>query len=387
MWKVFLTGATGFLGGELAVALSQADSVDSVTCLIRAKNESEATERLRRVFALHRDAFDSDMVRAVAGDLSDDRLTDKLCRNRSLSNVNLVIHAGANTSFLRQKYPVLEETNVRGTHRMACWASNLSSLEKFVHIGTATIVGAGEDVVHRTVYEDEAPNFSARHLVGYTRSKMLAEVIARSTIPEDKLTVLRPSILVGDTRGVVPRSFDIAWIIVALRELRMFFGNPDAICDIIPVDYAANAILGLVTGRQTYSTYHISAGASATTCRKIIEALDYDEAGKPPLVFCSRSDLESMKRWLRSNGDPEPELAKYADHIAYIRRGIGKKHARILLSGMEAYWRFIDLSQRFDNSRLLEDTGIGLPEPAPEYLKRTAVYLQDIDPIEAAFNP
>jgi len=96
--------------------------------------------------------------------------------------------------------------------------------------------------------------------------------------------------------------------------------------------------------------------------------------------------LDLMKSWLR-NGDPDSALSMYAEHIAYIRCGLGKKKARILLSGLEAYWPFIDLSQRFDNSRLLADTGIGLPEPAHEYLKRTAVYLQDIDPIEAASNP
>src|SRR6267378_1137668 len=148
MWNVFLTGATGFLGGELAVALSKTECADKVVCLI---------------------------------------------------------HAGANTSFLKQKYPVLEETNVRGTHRIANWASQLSSLVAFAHIGTATIAGAGENVMGRTLLEDE-PDFSARHLVGYTQSKLLAEVTALATIPRNKLTVIRPSILLGDTRRVVPPS-------------------------------------------------------------------------------------------------------------------------------------------------------------------------------------
>ena len=46
MWKVFLTGATGFLGGELAVALSKLDSVEKITCLVRAKDDCEAVDRL-----------------------------------------------------------------------------------------------------------------------------------------------------------------------------------------------------------------------------------------------------------------------------------------------------------------------------------------------------
>jgi len=46
MWRVLLTGATGFLGGELAVALSKTNSVEKIVCLVRAKTNEEADERL-----------------------------------------------------------------------------------------------------------------------------------------------------------------------------------------------------------------------------------------------------------------------------------------------------------------------------------------------------
>src|SRR5262249_7600896 len=156
----------------------------------------------------------------------------------SVAETNVVVHAAANTSFLQQKDTIIEQTNLWGAQRIAGWASCLRGLETFAHIGTATIVGAGQDVVGRMVHGDEAPNPLAKHLVGYTRSKMFGEMAVRSIIPSDKLLVIRPSILVGDARSVVPRSFDIAWIIAALKHLRMSFGNPDAACDVIPVDYA-----------------------------------------------------------------------------------------------------------------------------------------------------
>src|SRR5438445_3550592 len=125
MWKVFLTGATGFLGGELAVALSKTDRAEKIACLVRAECDAEARERLEGVFLLHGDAYDPDRIVAVAGDLSDDQLETRLAGHPALKDINLVIHAGANTSFLKQKYPVLVETNVRGTHRVASWASQL----------------------------------------------------------------------------------------------------------------------------------------------------------------------------------------------------------------------------------------------------------------------
>lgn len=386
MSKVFLTGATGFLGGELAVALSKVESIERIVCLIRAATGAEANDRLDTVFALHEDAHDREKVVAITGDLTDETLAARLTRHPALADINAVIHAAAATSFLPQKYCTVSETNVEGTLRILHWASALSSLRTFFYIGTATIVGAGEDVVGRTVYEDEAPNLSAEHLVGYTRSKMYAEMAVRAIIPHQKLTVVRPSILLGDTRCVVPRSFDIAWIITAIEHLRLFFSNPDAACDIIPVDYAANAIVELLKARRRHVTYHISAGMSATTCRQIGQAINYPDADKPPLLFCPREDLELIKKWLRYE-KPDPALATYSEQLEYISHGIGKRKARLLLSGLESYWRFIDLDQRFDNSRLLADTEIGLPEPAHEYLRRTSAFFKDIDPITAAINP
>ena len=387
MWRALLTGATGFLGGELLVALSKTDSVEKIVCLVRAKNNEEAADRLQSVFALHHDLYDRKKVVALAGDLIDQRLPAILSRHPLAADVNLVVHAGANTSFLRQKYPVVEETNFWGSQRIAAWARSLGSLETFAYIGTATIVGAGNDVVGRMLHEDEAPNPLAKHLVGYTRSKMFGEMAVREIIPHQKLLVIRPSILLGDARSVIPRSFDIAWIVAAVKHLRMFFGNPDAACDLIPVDYAANAILELLTANRTHMTYHVSAGASATTCRQVAESVVCDAPGRPPLVYLTRTHLELIKRWLRTNNAPDPALSPYSRQLEYVRDQIGKKRARLLLSGLEAYWHFIDLDQRFDNARLLTDTNIGTSEPAHDYLKRTAVYLDQIDPLEAAVNP
>jgi thioester reductase-like protein len=387
MRKVFLTGATGFLGGELAVALSKIDSVEKIVCLVRAKDDCEAVDRLERVFALHEDLYDPRKVIAVRGSLTDEKLSVELARHPALADINLVIHSGANTSFLSQKYAAVAETNINGTQRIARWASGLKALETFAYIGTATIAGAGPECIGRTIFEDETPNLSAKHLVGYTQSKMLAEMEVRKALPEEKLAVIRPSILVGDSRCVVPRSFDIAWILVALRHLRMFFGNPDAACDIIPVDYAAQAIIKLLTGSRSHTTYHVSAGAGSTTCRTIIDAIGYDGQGIPDLVYCPREHLDLLKKWLRTGKSPDPALARYSRHLEYIQYGIGRKKARMLLSGLDAYWQFIDLGQSFDNSRLLADTRIGLPEPAHNYLGRTVMYLGDLDPLEAAVNP
>src|SRR5436190_20032578 len=45
MFKVLVTGATGFLGGELLMELSKVRSIEKIVCLVRAANEDDANRR------------------------------------------------------------------------------------------------------------------------------------------------------------------------------------------------------------------------------------------------------------------------------------------------------------------------------------------------------
>src|SRR5690349_13393321 len=110
MWKVFLTGATGFLGGELAVTLSNMEAVDKLVCLVRAGSDEDGLRRLQDVFALHNNNLDLRKVRVVAGNLADDRLCAQLTRNANASDCNIVLHTAANTSFLTRKNAAIHET-------------------------------------------------------------------------------------------------------------------------------------------------------------------------------------------------------------------------------------------------------------------------------------
>src|SRR5688572_10221652 len=97
--NVFITGSTGFLGGEILVNLSKRKEINKIFCLVRAQNEADAFLRLDKVFAFHGDFFDHDKVVPVVGNLVDPDLTKQLMGNKELNAVNVVIHSAANTSF------------------------------------------------------------------------------------------------------------------------------------------------------------------------------------------------------------------------------------------------------------------------------------------------
>src|SRR5262245_13406588 len=135
--NVFLTGATGHLGGELLVTLSKLTGIRRVACLVRPRHGEAGLDRLARAFSLADDGFDRDRVVCVEGDLTDADLGARLRSSEALADIDLVIHCAAETSFSAFKSAAIDAINVEGTRRVLSWASELPRLEAFVYVGTA----------------------------------------------------------------------------------------------------------------------------------------------------------------------------------------------------------------------------------------------------------
>jgi thioester reductase-like protein len=382
--NVFLTGSTGFLGGELAVLLSKRPQVRRLYCLVRANDAPEALERLRQVFEFHGDAFDGSRIIPVVGDLKDGSLAEKLSQLPELKEVGTVIHAAADTSFASASADSVQKVNIGGTRQILAWTQNLPNLQTFLYVGTASICGT--NLVNRHIHEDQSPDVCATHLVKYCQTKMMGEIIVSQMIPREKLLIVRPSIIMGDSRDWKPRSYVILWALAAVNAIRLIPANPQANLDIIPVDYTAAAIAELLFSKRHWTTYHISAGQeSATNLQKVLGAISPRPDGRPPFKFVSHELLKQMKRWPKKLKPPS-ELFSHSEYLSYWGSTFNG-HLRILLAGMEPYFRFMELNQTFDNSRLLADTRLGPPPPPHEYVRRTEKYLDDIDLTEGALDP
>jgi thioester reductase-like protein len=386
--NIFLTGATGFLGGEILVDLSKRKEVDKVFCLVRAKSQEEAEARIKKVFDLHGDSFDKTRFIAVLGNLSDERLTETLNKNVSLKSINTVIHSAANTSFSKIFDDAVKDVNIGGLTQILKWSSQLKALETFVYVGTATI--CGKEVRNRVVLEEESPNINASHVVSYTHTKMMGEEIVREYLPENKILIVRPSIIMGDSRAWMPRSTVILWTLATVNLLRLVPVNPLAQMDIIPVDYASNAIVELLFSKRKHHVYHISSGAKgATNALKITSAIMPYFTERPPFKFVDKSMVKQMSLWAKKNilkpGDELEKHTVYLDYWKNIFEDNGK--LRILLYALEPYLEFMELGQLFDNSKLLADTGIVSSPPAHEYIKNSIAYHANIDVFEGAVDP
>jgi thioester reductase-like protein len=384
--NVFITGSTGFLGGEILVRLSKRKEINKIFCLVRAKDEVDAILRLDKVFSFHGDDFDREKVIPVIGNLVDEDLTAQLLNNAALREVNVIVHSAANTSFSGIYDKMVEQTNIEGLRKIVLFAKQLKNFETFLHIGTATI--CGKEVKNRLVKEEESPNVDAKHVVSYTHSKAQGELIIREHLPENKILIARPSIIMGDSRDITPRSPVILWAVATINQIRLIPADQHAKLDVIPVDYAAEAIVKLLFAKRHHSVYHISSGVkAATSAYELSLVLEDHFSGLPKYVFVKNEMLKQMKLVAKNKLPLDSELLKYPEYIKYWKDTFGElSHLRILFAGLDPYLEFLNLGQVFDNSKLLQDVDMEKPIPAHEYIVKQMAYLEKLDVFEGAMD-
>lgn len=342
--RIFLTGATGFLGGAFLACLLSSGFDGTVTCLVRADDQDGAEERTRRSVARFGVQFGPRLpqnLKVLAGDL----LSDEWHSARELDGTTHVMHLAANTSF--GSNAGIRRTNVEGALSVARAMSG-RPLERYVHVGTATICGAAPPHVVR---EDSYPSDEAIHLVPYTQSKAEAERMLAERYADLPIVVARPSIVVGHTELGCRPSGSIFWVLRAVDCLRFISWDPENRIDVIPVDWAAGALEHLLLAPNVeHKRYHISAGAGSSVRWRQLAA-----------------------EYARLTGGPSRERYEIGSiselNQQRIMRAMGHGHGRHLKHALGLYYRFCALDLVFDNRRLLKE-GVPPPPRFTEYMDK-----------------
>ena len=344
---LFITGATGFLGGMVLTRLLETRADCRLLLLARAASVSEAGARLRRSVARFLEAGLPEAAwqrcEIIVGDLATD--------DPRVSAATHVLHLAANTSFRSTR--AVEETNVQGTLALARRLRAAKHLKRFVHVSTAYLCGADAP---RVVHEEDYPRSGVRHCVLYTETKAEAETRLREEASALPLVVARPSAVVGHTRLGCGPSASLYWYYRALFLLRRIPFSPTAWRDVVPVDYVADALLSLLfKANLQYPCYHISAGESSARNWPSIAAA---------FANCYADHVQEGFRQI----DVEA-LGREWDRIA---PRLGPGDARRLLTALQLIWPISASGvEVFDNGRLRAE---GLPPPPafPTYLERCA---------------
>ena len=173
--RVFLTGGTGFIGGEVARLLRERG--DDVRALVRTPGKAEALTALG--------------CELVSGDLS-----DEAALRTALQGCDAVVHAAAvyEIGVLEERREQLVDANVRGTERVL-GAALAAGVSKAVYVSTVAVFGDTKgEVADEEWVRPEGQGFTSVYEQTKVEAHQRAKQIGAQGLP---LVTVQPGVVYG----------------------------------------------------------------------------------------------------------------------------------------------------------------------------------------------
>jgi thioester reductase-like protein len=352
---IFLTGGTGYLGGYTIVELlARTDA--RLHLLVRAKNESEAEEKLWRALCLHMDGERFyrilSRIRFVPGDLTAPGLgLNEESRKAVVRDCDSVLHIAA--SLNRKSAKSCLNVNLRGTLSVIKLAQRIAGgergLRRYSHVSTVAVAGRRHAEV---IEEDQAIDWDRSDYDPYGRTKKFCEHMARELLPGVPKLFFRPSIVMGDSRHPRTTQFDMVRAFCTLADMPIVPFSGALRQDIVNADYVGRAVATIhIKDKPAHDIYHLSSGRSSHTAEEIARAL-VRSSGRRPARFAPALT---------------GPFAFGIDRLA----GLPKGQLSLIGSLFKVFLPYITYDTVFANERVVRELGEA-PVPFTEYC--TALY-------------
>lgn len=270
---ILLTGATGYLGAYLAMELLQQTRAQLIL-LVRAAGPEPARARLWQAWRTHisLEAFNQLLdTRAdiLCGDLTLEALgLPAEAYGQLVRRVDSIVHCAA--AVHRRSERLCLQVNLKGTLEtllLARAAHSDHGLERYTFISSASVASPR---AHACVQEDQAIDWGGEDVDPYSRTKKFGEHLVRSLLPDASTLILRPALIVGDSRGRAGSQVYSLRLFQFMLKWPLLPVHPAWRIDTVPADFVAQATVALhAQGSETHGLYHLSAGAGASTCRQL----------------------------------------------------------------------------------------------------------------------
>jgi thioester reductase-like protein len=362
-FNVFVTGATGLIGGEFVRTLITRP-VGKVWALVRPIRGQDPAQRIADRLDRSAQGAPSDAdrpVSSVCGDVSHEHLgLDEPTHAEIRRDVDVIVHSAAETSFIRSA--ACRRTNIAGAKNLIEFVRTCDRQPLLVCVSTAYVSGA---VAHTCMAEQDGCRPDNDHYNEYTHSKAVAEELFRSSgLP---VLVVRPSVVLS--AGLTDPAFAraILWFCPLLNHFDAVPIDPVARPDVVPVQFVVDCVIRLLeVQRRRYDCYHISAGRDgAVDYGHLSTILDQHYERATPL------QLYAPSQWTKD----------------LHRRNVRTPEQRRLFATLRKLLPFLNMDVLYDNSRLREELGDAFPElpPLSEYLGELVSLVSE--PAERASRP
>ena len=294
MTKVFLTGATGFIGGNL------------VTKLLERGFQVKILVRNKKLLEKH---LWKDKVEIIYGDiLEPETLSGKI------NDCEIIIHSAAVIAFWNKLWDKVYKINVIGTRNVLEEALK-ANIKKIVHISSVAAIGYGEN--GESINESHPYNWD-KHNIVYMETKHKAELEVKKAIDKGlNVTMVNPANVwgMGDFRGRrIP-------VIKAMKYGQPFYVNAgtnfvdvDAVCDAIinAIEYGKCGERYILGGENLTIKDFLSIIASELNTRK-----PFIEIPKLPIILLSYTQ-EALGLFTKISPKPtSSQLCFFGKNIYY----------------------------------------------------------------------
>ncbi|PGH17488.1 hypothetical protein AJ79_01088 [Helicocarpus griseus UAMH5409] len=295
--RVFLTGATGFVGAFFLVQLLEMPEVHQVGCLVRASNVDTGFMRLRQILEKYKLWKDSLMAKLLIlpGNLEDDNLGFSKERFEEIAEwASVVFHLGARVNYV-QPYSVHRAANVIGTLNILRLVS--TGRPKTLHyVSSISCFGPTGMITGATHVAEDGPMLPHLDALpydhGYAQSQWVVEYMLQNLISRGfPVAIYRPGSVTGHTVSGVGNPDDfLCRLINTCFDIGCCPLLPGQRKDVVPVDYVCSAILHISSSNDNLGkAYHIVPHSSkyvsvnetfdliAKCANQPMEALPYSE--------------------------------------------------------------------------------------------------------------
>jgi thioester reductase-like protein len=350
-----VTGFPAFTAKRLVERLLAKTADDRVYVLARDKFRDAAEEFLASL-----PPSSAARARIIEGDVADMDLGLSGTDYKALAAEITAIHHTAAVYYLGAKRELVERVNVDGTRTMLELAGDCTRLRRFTHWSTSQVSGSRSGVIL-----EEELDCGQRFRNVYEETKFRAERMVRDAARRLPVTILRPGIIVGDSKSGEIDKFDGPYYLLVLIvsspiDVHLPLpGRGSSPLNLVPIDYVVEAAIALSRDpRAVGGTFHLTDPApfSARTvyelvaqraekkaprgviptglARALLKAPGLERLARAPLAFLEAFNhlaLYNCRHTLTLlSGDPWhvrcPPFDSYVDHLVrYVREVQARK--------------------------------------------------------------
>jgi dihydroflavonol-4-reductase len=254
---ILVTGATGFLGSEVALQLVKQGN--SIGCTKRA---SSVIPEILKAFQQKIDWFDADLM-------------DVFALETALEGVTQVYHCAAWVSLKQADKKAMIRANVTGVANLVnlCLQNNI----RLVHVSSVAAIGIAKpgDLITENHHLDQATETD-----GYAISKLESEMEVWRGIAEGlDAVIVNPSIIIGANAGINGSGA----LFETVRKGLKFYTSGS--CGFVDVEDVAKCMIILMNSNITAERFIIS--AENHTFKEITTEIAEGFGLKPPSMYAS----------------------------------------------------------------------------------------------------